>query len=271
MSLGSPRLEEWLSRPDVHHRWMADYLSPDNDRFFESAFDLIARVLRAPRDAAILDVGCGTCAHAIRLARRGFVVEAVDFSQAALKLAAARVAREKLEGRIRLHREDLLRLSSKDRTFDYILCWGVLMHIADVETAIAELARVLKPGGILVISEANVRSLQARLTRVLRPLLRRRTAERRRTPAGIECSSTGPGGTQLTREADIEWLTRQFESRGVIVISRFAGQFTEAYTRVSSPWFKAFIHGFNNWWFRYSKVPHLAFGNIVVLKKEMGR
>jgi hypothetical protein len=49
-----------------------------------------------------------------------------------------------------------------------------------------------------------------------------------------------------------------------------AGQ-TEAYTRASSPWLRAFIHGFNNWWFRYSKVPSLAFGNIVVLRKETGR
>jgi ubiquinone/menaquinone biosynthesis C-methylase UbiE len=271
MSLGSPRLEEWLSRPDVHHRWMADYLSPDNDCFFELAFDSIARVLRAPRDAAILDVGCGTCAHAIRLARRGFVVQAVDFSEAALKIAAARIADEKLEARIRLCREDLLGFSFEDRMFDCILCWGVLMHVADVETGIAELARVLKPGGLLVLSEGNMHSLQAVLVRLLRPLLRRGYPPRRKSPAGLENWSVGSAGPQLTREANIRWLIEQFKSKGFTVRSRFAGQFIEAYTRVSSPHVKALIHSFNNWWFRYVGNPHLSFGNIVVLQKETGR
>jgi ubiquinone/menaquinone biosynthesis C-methylase UbiE len=271
MSSGSRLLEPWLATPETHHRWMADYLGHDNDRFFELAFDRVARVLEAPRDAVVLDVGCGGCAHAVRLAGHGFMVQAVDVSEAALNIAAARVAAEKLEGRITLRREDLLGLSFADRTFDYILCWGVLMHVADIETAIGELARVLKPGGVLVISEGNMRSLEARVARVLRPLRRRRTGERRRTPAGIECWSAGPTGKRLTREADIAWLTRQFEKRGVQVTGRFAGQFTEAYTRVSSRWLKAWIHGFNSWWFRKIRSPHLAAGNVVVLRNGVGR
>src|SRR5919112_2064790 len=85
-----------------------------------------------------------------RLPRRGFGVRAVDFSESALEMGRAYVEAQGLGDRIELGRESLLELSFPDESFDYALCWGVLMHVPDAERAVAELARVLRPGGMLV-------------------------------------------------------------------------------------------------------------------------
>jgi cyclopropane fatty-acyl-phospholipid synthase-like methyltransferase len=72
----------------------------------------------------------------MRLARRGFQVLAVDFSETALKKAEAEIRSAGLQDRITLRREDILSLTLGDGSFEYLLCWGVLMHIADLERAI---------------------------------------------------------------------------------------------------------------------------------------
>jgi SAM-dependent methyltransferase len=61
--------------------------------------------------------------------------------------------------RLPFQRADLTALSFATNTFDFVVSWGVIMHIPDIEKALAELARVLKPGGLLVLCENNVDSL----------------------------------------------------------------------------------------------------------------
>lgn len=62
---------------DIHQEWVSIYRTAENEPFFELAFDCIVNVLNAPINSSILDGGCGTCAHSIRLASRGFIVYAV--------------------------------------------------------------------------------------------------------------------------------------------------------------------------------------------------
>lgn len=77
-------VQNLLARPEMHRQWEGDYRTTDNEDFYERAFDHIISVLEPPRDAIFLDAGCGPGAHSVRLARRGFKVHAVDFSQSAL-------------------------------------------------------------------------------------------------------------------------------------------------------------------------------------------
>jgi ubiquinone/menaquinone biosynthesis C-methylase UbiE len=264
----SKLVEHLLAKPDVHEKWEGGYRTAENESFYELAFDDIIDALRPPEGATFLDVGCGPCAHSVRLARRGFNVRAVDFSESALKMAAEYVRARGLEDRISLQRESLLELSFPDESFDYILCWGVLMHIPEVGRAVAEIARVLKPGGVLVVSEGNKASLEAVGVRGLKRLLGREKAEVKETPEGVEYWKAVGDDALVTRQANVDWLVESFARHGLAVERRVAGQFSEAYTMVSAAPLKKLIHGFNSFWFRRVKSPGLAYGNILFLRKK---
>ena len=77
-------VQNLLARPDMHCQWEGDYRTAANEDFYERAFDSIIDELAPPPGATFLDAGCGPCAHSARLARRGFNVQAVDFSESAL-------------------------------------------------------------------------------------------------------------------------------------------------------------------------------------------
>ena len=141
------------------------------------------------------------------------------------------------------------------------------MHIPDIEKAILELTRVLKPGGILIIAENNMYSLYSIILRNRKRLLGNGKGVSKKVPSGVERWTTTTG-TLVTRHANIQWLLERFKSNQFIVKKRMAGQFTELYTKFSSPLLKSFIHGFNRLWFKYLKIPYLAFGNIIILQKQ---
>lgn len=264
----SRAVENTLRQPDVHNKWEHDYRTPENARFYDRAFEYIAKVLNAPPQAKLLDAGCGICDYAIRLASRGFDVVAVDFSESVLAAAKANLERHGFTNQIVLGRENLLELTFDDESFDYILCWGVLMHIPDLEGAISELTRVLKPAGMLVISETNMNSVESRLLRLLRRLAGRRTASTVKTPAGLEHWVSSEAGKLMTRESNLPWLVRNFAKRGLTVKKRVAGQFTELYVRVSPRLLQRAIHAWNHFWFCYVRAPGPAHGNILILEKQ---
>lgn len=265
----SMQVENLLARPVKHRQWERDYRTPDNEGFYERAFTRILSVLKPPSGARFLDVGCGSCAHSVRLARRGFNVHAVDFSESALGMARANIKFRGLEERITVARENLLALSLPDASFDYVLCWGVLMHIPEVGRAVSELARIVRPGGTIIISEGNQSSLEAAAARNLKRLLGKEKANKRETPAGVEYWMESGGGALVTREANISWLIARFEEHGLRLRKRVAGQFSESYTRLSAKPLKTLVHGFNRFWFSQVKWPSPAFGNIILMRKPL--
>lgn len=268
MILESNHVETTLQKPDVHQQWEDSYRNPENEKFYDEAFDYIGSALNAPQNSTFLDVGCGIGAHSIRLAKGGFSVLAIDFSESILQKAELNLQSHGLLSKIKLQRENILSLSFADETFDYILCWGVLMHIPDIDKAISELDRVLRNDGVLVISEGNMFSLESIFLRTLKRLLGREKAIVRRTPAGLEFTTSTAAGKLLTRQADIGWLKKKFKSNGFTIEKHVSGQFTELYTKISSQWLKRMIHGFNQLWFKYIKIPYFAFGNILILQKQ---
>jgi len=106
----------------------------------------------------VLDLGCGAGRHAVEALRRGARTVAVDQSAAALTAArgaeAETVALCGLNpgGPLLAVRGDALRLPFADASFDRIIAAEVLEHIGDDTAAIAELTRVLRPGGVLAIT-----------------------------------------------------------------------------------------------------------------------
>jgi ubiquinone/menaquinone biosynthesis C-methylase UbiE len=103
----------------------------------------------------LLDVGCGTGHHMAWLGARGFEVSGVDGSPEMLK--HARVLNPKAD----IQLSDVDHLPFPDATFDYVTCIEVLRYLPTASHAIAEIARVLKPGGVCLATAAPLLSLNA--------------------------------------------------------------------------------------------------------------
>lgn len=102
---------------------------------------------RAPGVA--LDAACGTGRFADFLARRGYRVIGVDSSPDMLAHARRRVP----DGEF--HVGDLAGLPLADDSVDVIVCALALVHLPRLEPVLAEFARVLRPGGDLIISDIH--------------------------------------------------------------------------------------------------------------------
>lgn len=252
----------------LHHSWTTQYRMPENESFYGIAFDYLSSVFGAPGDEPVLDAGCGSSTKSIHLAKRGYAVTAVDVSRTVLETAEKEVARRGLDDLITHQCADLTQLPFSDGHFKRVLCWGVLMHIPDVEAAVAELARVTGPGGTIVISEANHRSAEATAARWARKLTGRSDENTQRRPSGIEHWEETSDGTLVTRHADIRWLVQRFAEHGAPLTERRAGQLTELFTRLKSKRARTLLHALNDQWFRRVRLANPAFGNLLVFKKE---
>ena len=106
----------------------------------------------------VLDMGCGAGRHAFEMYRRGADVVALDQDADELATVAEWFAAMREEGSVPPGAEadvkqgDALDLPYPDGEFDRIVAAEVLEHIPDDDTAIAELARVLRPGGTLAVT-----------------------------------------------------------------------------------------------------------------------
>lgn len=100
----------------------------------------------------VLDVCCGTGDVAMRLARAGAEVTAVDFSEAMLAVARQRARRWRgVAGRVRFLQADAMRLPFADDAFDAVTIAYGLRNLADWRAGLRELIRVTRPGGRVVI------------------------------------------------------------------------------------------------------------------------
>ena len=260
--------KQTLQTMEVHDHWSGVFRTSENAPFFGAAFDQIARYFGPPGEGPVVDAGCGSGTKSMQLAKRGYSVIGLDISEAVLGEAKRAAQSAGLADRIAFQVEDLTRISLAANSQSRVLCWGVLMHVPDVEGAVAELARITAPGGTLVVSEGNFRSLQAVLLRGLKSLLGRNRAEVNKLAAGIEFWEETGSGRFMTRQADIPWLIREFERRGMTLTHRRAGQFSEIYTLL--PWrpLRWFVHQVNQFWFHYIRWGGPSFGNLLVFKKK---
>lgn len=107
------------------------------------------------QDKRVLEMGCGTGEYALWYAVQGArEVVGIDLSQGSLALAR----QKKEEGQVHnitFMEMDVLKPTFPDNSFDYVYSVGVLHHTGDPETGFREMCRMVKPGGVIVISLYN--------------------------------------------------------------------------------------------------------------------
>jgi SAM-dependent methyltransferase len=109
----------------------------------------LRELLERLKKGRVLDAACGTGRHTAFLVERGHDVTGLDATPAMLDLAKERVPEA------RFVRGDLRRMPFASDSFDAVLCALALTHLPTLQPALGELARVVRPGGDVVLSDIH--------------------------------------------------------------------------------------------------------------------
>ena len=203
-----------------------------DDRYRRGAFARRAAFFRdrilpqLPGNGIWLDVGCGSGYFSRIMARRGSRVIGYDGSQAMLELARRAAQAENLSGRIAFRLVPTVeRTSLPDASVDGCLCLNVLEYLDKPFDCLDEMVRVLKPGGLLVLSVPHTHS-PVRAMQVIRNAMKGSHSQSGSSYVALsEITATGPG------------LRSRLKKRGmdVLTMSGFDGFIPEALLSILPP------------------------------------
>jgi ubiquinone/menaquinone biosynthesis C-methylase UbiE len=132
-----------------YERWAPYYDDYDNALIVLEQ-PIVTAMLGQLDGERVIDVGCGTGRHALRLAAGGVAVTGLDFSAGMLEILRSKQPPSSL----RLIEHDLARpLPLADDEFDVVLCSLVLEHVRDLGAILREFGRIVRPGGRIVIAD----------------------------------------------------------------------------------------------------------------------
>lgn len=117
--------------------------------------------MRGLKGKKVLDIACGTGVLTEQFIHVGAEVTAIDITPKAVELTRRRLALFRLPGTVL--EADAQHLPFPDGSFDFVCAWGCLMHMPRTERAIAEIHRVLKPGGRFLAMMYHSNSVHLRL------------------------------------------------------------------------------------------------------------
>lgn len=155
------QLEHFVSGP----------LLPDLEYLYRRISDATVETVAERSPGRVLDVGSGASREMLRLASLGWDAFAVDPS--AHMLGVSQLIGEDADAPVALVRAIGERLPFADGSLDVVSCQAALDHFADRHAFMREAARVVKPGGRVIVSLNNFEGLACRLGRLLHPLARR--------------------------------------------------------------------------------------------------
>ncbi|HEX4205168.1 MAG TPA: class I SAM-dependent methyltransferase [Ktedonobacteraceae bacterium] len=146
-----------VSTQEGYARWATTYDQEDNALIVleEATVNLLLTQISYKR---VLDVGTGTGRYALKLAQRGASITALDQSPEMLAVARQAAQRQKLPIDFQLAPLDHT-LPFVAAQFDLLVCALTLCHVPDLTHTIAEFARVLQPGGHLLITDFHPDSI----------------------------------------------------------------------------------------------------------------
>ncbi|MGM0560453.1 MAG: class I SAM-dependent methyltransferase [Pseudomonadota bacterium] len=147
--------------PESYARWNASTLGDITEHLERQ---LIFELIGDARGRVILDVGCGDGGLAVELSRRGAHVTGLDSSETMIAAAKDRAGRSGTDS-------DFLVATAQDMPFppdqfDVVIANTVLCFVKNASPVFAEMSRVLRPGGHLVVGELGKWSTWAASRRV---------------------------------------------------------------------------------------------------------
>ena len=187
----------------------------------EQVTNSILDIVAATPETQFLEVGIGTGRIALPIVKRGFTYTGVDISENMLNELRQKLAGESHQ--LTLLNADATNLPFEDASFDAILTVHVLHLIPDWRRALAEIRRVLKPGGIYLFShgsinaqphEVDVAQKRAEVDKQWKTIL---------AGHGYELKNYGATGDEVVAE-----LTAQGANLDVVVAARWKSNLTIA-------------------------------------------
>lgn len=137
-----------ITTPEGYAAWAATYDEPGN-QLLDIEGPIVREILAGLPLGVAVDAACGTGRHAEYLASLGHTVIGVDTSPEMLEAARRKVPRGTF------HEADIRDLLLPDDSADIVLCAVALSHVPDLRPVFAELVRILRPSGHLVLSDSR--------------------------------------------------------------------------------------------------------------------
>ena len=148
-----------------HGELAGDWEARYRKRSFQARLEVLEEVLSGRNLAGTrwLDAGCGTGTLTRFLAERGCSVTGLDAAPRMIEMARAEAKTHPRYGQMSFDvAETIEALPNAPASMDGVLCSSVLEYVSNVEQCLTGFALVLKPGGVLLVSVPNARSVVRR-------------------------------------------------------------------------------------------------------------
>lgn len=152
-------------------KWAGSYDTGIVSIFFKKCNRKICQLVNLQDGMKVLDVGCGTGSLLKELSqsRRELNLYGIDLSPEMIN--GARVKLKDVE-HVELYERSAADLLFQSNYFDYVVCMNSLHHHPNPKQSLAEMTRVLKPGGVMILMDgfvdSTVRKVLSRAANVLR-------------------------------------------------------------------------------------------------------
>lgn len=154
------RYDELIAREAAH--WGAAEHDPDNPQLWDEP-ELRALALDPNLDRLVdraasvggpaLELGCGEGDLALAIARRGVEITGIDLSEARVARGREHAKQQGLERLARFETGDLNQRRLPERTYACVIAHDALHHILELDDLLDRVARALRPGGTLLVSD----------------------------------------------------------------------------------------------------------------------